>query len=343
MRNGYYAIYHGQEYETGRREEKTRGLVTLFSWDKKDLDNGFYCEKSQEYMERNGFSCLKEVPKSEITEEYRITSYAAYKGFIFHICGSTINNELRLSSQMLSHSQDNKVDREIIDKITEMGFYVGEVDKTGCFYEKLVPIDDPELDTFEVRKEIEINKLIRVLHDRECNKHDIINTHSIRKYAIRGVWEPDLFVKTSSSYVHIYDRTLIEYAEKCARAMNSLSDETIDIICRAMNKYYLWIYPNKYIPCMITSLKQRLKKPATQLSVREILRKSAYLELVIDKPEDDAIGYCLRGYFLNKNVDDISVIIKDNKILYVGNDEGYTYTAWSNFPKDDEYNFVNLI
>ena len=55
-----------------------------------------------------------------------------------------------------SHSER---DREIRDTLTEMGFYVFEVDKFGLTYAKDVPIDDPELEIFEERKEIDISKL----------------------------------------------------------------------------------------------------------------------------------------------------------------------------------------
>lgn len=332
MRNGFYAVYRGQEYKTGWREEKNRGMISLLSWDKKDLDNGFYCEKSQEYMEQHGFYCVKEVPKSEITEEYRITPYAAYKGFLFQICGSTINNELRLVSQMLSRY--NEVDCEITAKITEMGFYVREIDKCGCFYEKLVPIDDPELDTFEVREEIEINKMVYSICNEEYSLYD--------KYALRGVVSYELFYGTN--YVYIYDSTLIEYAEKCARAFDSLSDENIDIICRAMKKYCLWIYP-----CISEQSEQDkpfgrndfeyVTKLINQPTDRVMLKHMEF-SFFIDKPEDDAIGYCLRCSIYD---DRISVVIKDNKVLYIGVDEDRIYTAWSNFPKDDEYNFVNQI
>lgn len=45
------------------------------------------------------------------------------------------------------------------------------------------------------------------------------------------IWDTDIDVA-------LYDEDVtIEYAEKCAEAMNSMSDELIDAICRAAKKY----------------------------------------------------------------------------------------------------------
>lgn len=157
MRRGTYVIYKGQEYRTGLWE-KIPGIVRLSSLNEKDLDKGFYCVKSQEYMKLHGFRCQKEVPKSEITEVYKITPYANYKGFKLYIHGKKSDNMFTLLHTQIISSHSER-DREIRDTLIEMGFYVFNVDKFGLTYAKDVPIDDPELETFEERTEIDISEL----------------------------------------------------------------------------------------------------------------------------------------------------------------------------------------
>lgn len=160
------------------------------------------------------------------------------------------------------------------------------------------------------------------------------------EYCIEGTVRSGIFDREMS--VSIYDGTPVEYAEKCVQAMNSLSEETLDIICRAAKKYCLWMaaleaetggslddeYYNMTVPIYEDT-------PA-----REIL-KNVFLDLVVDKPEDNSIGYCLGGSCGWEPEHGIEIVIKDNRVLYVGANE--CHTAWSEFPKDDEDNFVNQI
>ena len=74
---------------------------------------------------------------------------------------------------------------------------------------------------------------------------------------------------------------------------------------------------------------------------REILKNVWLDELIVYKPEDSSIGYCLGESCGWEPEHGIEIVIKDNKILYVGAFEGCT--PWDDFPKDDEYNYVNLI
>lgn len=160
------------------------------------------------------------------------------------------------------------------------------------------------------------------------------------KYSINGTVYFNLFDREVS--VSIYNDTPIEYAEKCALAMNSLSEETIDIICRAAKKYCLWMAA--LLAETGGSLDEEwfdMRTPVDENTpAREIL-KSIWLHLVIKKPKDNSIGYCLCGACGWEPEHGISVVIKDNKVLYVGANEGCD--AWNDFSKDDEYNFVNLI
>lgn len=155
IRNGRYGIYNGELYRIGKTYKNS---VHLCSENRNDLRNGFTCDSSESFIEKYGFVCIKDVPKDEITEAYKITPYANYKGFKLYIHGKKSDNMLTLlhTQMILSHSER---DREIRDTLIEMGFYVFNVDKFGLTYAIDVPIDDPELEIFEGRKEIDISKL----------------------------------------------------------------------------------------------------------------------------------------------------------------------------------------
>lgn len=159
MKRGRYAIHNGNEYQIYNGVLDNENVILLLSHNREDLQNGFILSYSEEYMHRRQFfTCEKEVYKSEITEAYEITPYANYKGFKLYIHGKKSDNMLTLlHTQMISSHSER--DREIRDTLIEMGFYVFNVDKFGLTYAKDVPIDDPELEIFEERKEIDISKL----------------------------------------------------------------------------------------------------------------------------------------------------------------------------------------
>lgn len=154
IRNGRYGMYNGELYRIGKTYKNS---VHLCSENRDDLRNGFTCDSSESFIEKYGFVCIKDVPKGEITEAYEITTYAHYKGLKLYIHGKKTENMLiLLNNQLLSNSES---DCEVRDVLIGMGFYVFNVDKFGCMYAKDVPIDAPELEIFEERKEIDISKL----------------------------------------------------------------------------------------------------------------------------------------------------------------------------------------
>lgn len=158
LRDGKYVVFNNNIYYPSGKKSPNDGMVYIISENKDDIQNGFI-PINVEYNKKYGFfQCRKEVPKNEITEAYEITTYANYKGFKLYIHGKKSDNILTLlNTQMLSNYSES--DCKIRDVLIEMGFYVFEVDKTGCTYAKDVPIDDPELEIFEERKEIDISKL----------------------------------------------------------------------------------------------------------------------------------------------------------------------------------------
>ncbi len=155
IKRGIYCIYNSIEYSF----DKVIGdKVLITSYDRNDLNNGFVCNLNENFIKKYGFYCQKEVLKSEITEAYEITPYANYKGFTFDVYGPNENRKLRLvTQQWLSNYSESEC--KIRDSLVEIGFYVREVDKCGCTYEKYVSIDDPDVEVFEERTEIDISKL----------------------------------------------------------------------------------------------------------------------------------------------------------------------------------------
>lgn len=151
VRNGKYVVFHGSTYLRGY-ECPTEGMVNIISENRDDLQNGFI-PINVEYNQKNGyFQCQKEVPKSEITQAYEITTYADYRGFRL-FAGQKPDNVLQLvTAQVVSHN-----DYKTQDILEKNGFTICEIDKTYFAYEKNVPIDDPEPQLFEERKEIDIS------------------------------------------------------------------------------------------------------------------------------------------------------------------------------------------
>ncbi len=165
---------------------------------------------------------------------------------------------------------------------------------------------------------------------------------------IENLHEDELFIEgtvKSGLFGHemrvLIDRSAsVEYAEKCVQAMNSLPEETIDTICEAAKKYCLWIVEE--IGSSWDDEWYNMKVPIYEdTPAREILKNVFLDELIVEKPEDSSIGYCLGEGCGWEPEHGIEIVIKDNKVLYVGAFGGYS--PWSDFPEDAEYNFVNLI
>ena len=137
-------------------------MVYIVSRNKDDIKNGFI-PINVEYNKKYGFfQCQKEVPKNEITEAYKIKTYALYKGLKFDIIGSHqegTNILLNLCGNQISSHNPSEEERKYEEKLIKIGFHMGIVDKTFYMYEKSVPMDDPELEFFEQRAEIDLSKL----------------------------------------------------------------------------------------------------------------------------------------------------------------------------------------
>ena len=107
-------------------------------------------------MQRHGFRCFKDVPKSEITEAYEIRSHAVYKGVGASIIGCLKENWIGLRTCCL----DGENEKEFLRKVNEAGFEFITREQGGTdVYGLDVSLDDPDLRIEEIRKELDINKL----------------------------------------------------------------------------------------------------------------------------------------------------------------------------------------
>ena len=152
MKSGTYFIYHGKEYMDSTKSVP-KGYKILLSGNKDDLNDGFYCTESENFMKKFGFVCEKKVPKSEITEAYEIRTYALYRNIEFNIYGSK-DNQIRIVRYCSSGRDD-----ELAKKLQTWQFSVFDADKFHVSYDSYISIDDPELEIVEKRTELDISKL----------------------------------------------------------------------------------------------------------------------------------------------------------------------------------------
>lgn len=152
MKSGTYFVYHGKEYMDSTKSVP-KGYKILLSGNKDDLNDGFYCTESENFMKKFGFVCEKKVPKSEITEAYEIRTYALYRNIEFNIYGSK-DNQIRIVRYCSSGRDD-----ELAKKLQTWQFSVFDADKFHVSYDSYISIDDPELEIVEKRTELDISKL----------------------------------------------------------------------------------------------------------------------------------------------------------------------------------------
>lgn len=137
--------------------------------------------------------------------------------------------------------------------------------------------------------------------------------------------------------VMIDDDVPVEYAEKCAEAMNDLPKDTVEIICEAAKKYCMW-----FINETGEEINDEMTVPIYDgTPAGEILNNITPSMLIVDAPKDNSIGYHIECGCDWEIEHGLEITIKDNKVLYVG-DFG-DHRAWYKYPEDDEWNFVNLV
>lgn len=154
------------------------------------------------------------------------------------------------------------------------------------------------------------------------------------EYGIEGRVRFDLF--DTEIDVAIDEETDIEYAQKCAEALNSLSEETILNIWKASKNYCLELFE------MCDGFSDEIISEITDDTPPENIKKYIYPSmLIIDEPEDDRIGFHIECNCEWEPEHGLELTFLDGKLIYAGlfNDCG----AWDEYDEDDNMNFANLL
>ncbi len=162
----------------------------------------------------------------------------------------------------------------------------------------------------------------------------ITNVHKT-DYGIEGNVYWELFDKEISFAMD--EDVDIAYAEKCAEALNNLSGETVNDIWRAAKKYCLFFIDlcgDEWDNWNEMSFKVTEKTPAEE--IKSEIFPSVF---IVNKPEDDRIGFHLECNCSWEPEHGLEITVLDGKLVYLGAFE--SRDAWEEFDPDDEWNFVN--
>lgn len=159
IRKGEYGIYNNKLYRI-LSFNSNADMLTLCSTDENDLNNGFTRNESESIINMYGFISTKEVQRKEIIKAYRISTHAKYKGYAFDIIGGK-NDAKFLTLSTHNRISNDPVGEELFlrESLINIGFQKGHTDIDGSWYEKEVPIDDPDLELVENSGEIDVTEL----------------------------------------------------------------------------------------------------------------------------------------------------------------------------------------
>ncbi|MCT4597227.1 MAG: hypothetical protein N4A50_05040 [Vallitalea sp.] len=138
-----------------------------------------------------------------------------------------------------------------------------------------------------------------------------INNVSSNEYGMEGTTRFDMFDREIQ--VMMDDAVNIVYAEKCVEHLNSLSYDTVELLCEAALKYCFEFSDDVGIG--IPELNEK----------RDILKYIYPKILIIDEPEDELkIGYHMECDCEWEIEHGLEFTILNDKVLYLGdfNDEG---------------------
>lgn len=157
------------------------------------------------------------------------------------------------------------------------------------------------------------------------------------EYGLEGFTYWELFDEKID--VTIEEDVDVAYAEKCAEALNNLSEETVNAIWEAAKKYclhFIEICGDEWDEWNEMSFKVTEDTPAEKIK-SEIFPSV----LIVDKPEDERVGFHIECNCSWESEHGLEITILDGKPVYLGAFEGRS--PWGKFDPDDEWNFVNDI
>lgn len=139
--------------------------------------------------------------------------------------------------------------------------------------------------------------------------------------------------------VQIWEGADIEYAEKCAEVLNSLSEKTINEIWKAAKRYCLHIKSLCDDDDEWDEWNEMSFKPTRRTPAENFKTEISPNVLIVDKPKDDRIGFHIGGGCTWECEHGLEMTFLDGKLVYLGAFE--SRGAWSEFDPEDEWNFVN--
>lgn len=115
----------------------------------------------------------------------------------------------------------------------------------------------------------------------------------------------------------------LDYAEKCAAALETLTEEAKDMICERVSAFHQYMLDewddefvaeiNEKVPCDVRG--------------REILKYIEEPKLYILTPQGEGTGYTIEGLCPWEPEHGIDIMMLDGEVRYVGTPEGYD--PWS--------------
>lgn len=152
--------------------------------------------------------------------------------------------------------------------------------------------------------------------------------------------EGRIFCKLCDSEIKLYipdDEVTEEYAQKCVEALNNMSEETIDVICRAAKAYCL-----KFMEIAESDFEEEMTVQITsETPAKELLKCFTPTTLIVEEPENDSkIGYQLECNCDWEIEHGMEIDILEERVVYLGTFDGYS--PWLEYD-ESEWNFVNSI
>ncbi len=156
----------------------------------------------------------------------------------------------------------------------------------------------------------------------------------IRDLQVRTLGTVDTYIE-GKAYCKLWDRNIdvdiygdapIEYAEKCVEAINAMSEELVDTICRAARKYCL-DFLDAIGGASLNEIELSVPVDA-DTPPSEMLKCFEVGALVVIPPRDPArIGYQLSGNCDWEEEHGIEIVILDGRLVYLGEFTGQS--PWS--------------
>lgn len=143
---------------------------------------------------------------------------------------------------------------------------------------------------------------------------------------IKNIKEQDQYFLSGTLFAPMFGKEIgvmiekeadTEYAERCAGAFIALNDAEIDHICKRICDYHRFML-EEWNEDFVREINEKV--PAG-VSGRDILNYIENPTLYVMKPQGDGVGYSVAGYCEWEPEHEIEFIMKDNALLYVGQQE----------------------